>query len=90
MRSPAPSLEERRVVYGETPEAVEVMNAIRAAVELDKTDTLASIAEKLLADEPAMPAVERALGLELLQQMKYELSAALLERCFKFEMSDGS
>ena len=87
---PAPSLEERRVVYGETPEAVEVMNAIRAAVELDKTDTLVRIAEKLLADEPAMPAVERALGLELLQQMKYELSAALLERCFKFEMSDGS
>ena len=87
---PAPSLEERRVVYGETPEAVEVMNAIRAAVELDKADTLVRIAEKLLADAPTMPAVERALGLELLQQMKYEPAAALLERCLTFRMSDGS
>jgi pimeloyl-ACP methyl ester carboxylesterase/tetratricopeptide (TPR) repeat protein len=87
---PAPSAEERRVVYGETPEAVELMSKIRVAVELEKWDTLVRIAEDLLAGTPTMPAVERALGLELLEQMEYATAAKLLERCLEFEMSDGS
>lgn len=57
---------QRRLIYGESEEAVQEMNRLRAACELADVDEMNDLADKLLANTPSrMPLVERALGLEL-------------------------
>ena len=86
----AATVEERRLVYGESKEAVDLMNHVRAAIDLEDTKTLLKIAEQFLKEQPTMPAVERALGLHLGRQMQYKEAVALLERCLRFAMTDGT
>jgi tetratricopeptide (TPR) repeat protein len=85
-----PTSETRRLVYGESREALDVMNQVKAAIELDDKERIVNVATELLKADPTMPTVERALGLHLSREMMYEQAVALLERSLRFEMSDGT
>jgi tetratricopeptide (TPR) repeat protein len=90
MTRPAPTGEELRVIYGHSPAAVKRMNLVQAAAEGGDVDTLIATAEELLADDPAVPTVERALGLALGRQSQHTTAEQLLRRYLDFTLEDDS
>ena len=83
--------EQWRQVNGETKEAVQLMNRIRAASDLGYTEDLKPLAQRLTADHPSrLPRVERELGLTLLNGELYREAADLLTRYIEFRLPDGS
>ena len=83
-----PTVTERRTVMGQSPDVVQALGLVKAAAELGDVDDLKNHAKKLLGKDPAMPLVERALGLALLDYEAYEDSTALLDRYVNFGL-DG-
>ena len=81
--------EQRRLIHGESEEAVLEMNRVSAAVDLGDIEALRDLAHKLLGQSPSqMPRVERALGLALSAYEQYEVAAKLLTRYLDFQMPD--
>ncbi len=85
-----PTEHERRVVYGEAPEVVHLMNQVSAAADLGNADEMAALAAKLLGADPEFPTVERALGLALSAHMRYQPAINLMQRYLEFTMPDGA
>ena len=85
----SPTREQRKLIWGESEEALQLMCRIEAAVNLDAVDDLQIIADDLLSHmPPTAPKVERELGLRLLDFEQYTKADRLLKRYLTFQMPD--
>lgn len=81
-----PSRAEREIIQGESTGVIERIHRVRAAARLNDVEDLVAQAAGLLQGPAALPLVERALGLALLDNEVYPQAAALLERYVDFSM----
>jgi tetratricopeptide (TPR) repeat protein len=83
------SAAQRKLIHGESEEAVKQMNRVLAAAELGDVESLLDLAAKLLAATPSqVPRVERTLGLALVDYQQYQAAIGLLTRYLEFKMPD--
>jgi tetratricopeptide (TPR) repeat protein len=85
----APNKAEREIIQGASRESVEGINRVRGAAHLCDVEDLMAQAVDLLKEPAALPLVERALGLALLDNEVYSQAAELLKRYVDFEMPGG-
>jgi tetratricopeptide (TPR) repeat protein len=83
------SAAERKLIQGESEEAVKQMNRVLAAAELGDVESLLDLSAGLLALTPSqVPRVERTLGLALVDYQQYPAAIDLLKRYLEFKMPD--
>lgn len=87
---PSLTASERRLISGESDEAVRQMKRVQAAAELGDVDVLVDLAKELLNKQTRMPRVEKVLGLALLDNERYDQAADMLTRYVEFKMPDES
>ncbi len=85
---PSLTASERRLIYGESDEAIREMKRVQAAAELGDVDILVDLAKERLSSQLHMPPVDKVLGLALLDNERYEQAVALLTRYVEFQMPD--
>lgn len=86
---PSLTASERRLIYGESDQAIRQMKQVQSAAELGDVEALVDLAQELSNNQSRVPPVEKLLGLALLDNEQYRQAVEMLTKYIEFQMPDN-